>query len=173
MLQAFAVWWRRVLSFSCGWLPRLRMALEWVLAGCALTRAPWISWKQAAAIRSSAGKGFGKKLYKTHLSMCCVVVLYIWVPCAVLCSSSRESLGGILIPLCILPSGLMCLGKYKPLLFERSKGKNIISLTLNFIPSLHVFLQHHPLLHMNYVNYSNYVPNAQSGKPVWNLTDEK
>lgn len=39
-------------------------------------------------------------------------------------------------------------------------------MTLNFIPSLHVFLQDHLLLHMNYVNYLNYIPNAQSGKPA-------
>lgn len=35
------------------------------------TRAPLVSWKQAAVIRNSAGKIFVKKLYKADLSMCC------------------------------------------------------------------------------------------------------
>lgn len=31
---------------------------------------------------------------------------------------------------------------------------------------MHVFVQEHPLLHTSYVNYLNYIPNAQSGKPA-------
>lgn len=31
---------------------------------------------------------------------------------------------------------------------------------------MHVFVQEHPLLHTSYVNYLNYIPNAQSGEPA-------
>lgn len=35
-----------------------------------------------------------------------------------------------------------------------------------FIAAVHVSLQEYPLLHMNYVNYLNYIPNAHSRKPA-------
>lgn len=75
--------------------------------------------------------------------------------------------------LCVFLSGfvclfflLKCLGKS----IKRSCGKEPdsknLSLTLNFIPAVHVFLQDCPLLHKNDANDSNYIPNAHSGKPA-------
>lgn len=140
--------------------------------------ATWTSTNRGCYWRNCPGEIFENKLYKRRKAnlknccACCTVSLAFFSSTG----QQQQKISGQASNYAVCTSfwfGFVWFGfcrsvqeKYKPQLSERSKFKTLFSLTLSFIPAVHVFLQDYPLLHMNYVNDLNYIPNAHSGKPA-------